>query len=157
VVLIHAGTNEIRNAPNTFNPALTTNIIGSLAGTIAQIRTYNPDVKIFLASIIPFDDGGYDTTAYQEQIQNLDSAIPGLASLLSTSQSPVIYVDQYDGFNDATMTYDGVHPNAAGETVVSENFFNAMAPVLLPEPATWGVGAVGLVVLMGRRVRSVRA
>ena len=42
------------------------------------------------------------------------AAIPGWATGKSTAASPITVVDQWSGFNDATDTIDGVHPNASG-------------------------------------------
>jgi lysophospholipase L1-like esterase len=39
-------------------------------------------------------------------------------------------VDQYTGFSPATMTFDGVHPNADGQSQIGERWFTHLAPLL---------------------------
>src|SRR5690606_41190807 len=49
-------------------------------------------------------------------VQALNAAIPAWAASESTAQSPVIFVDQWTGFDTDADTYDGVHPNASGRS-----------------------------------------
>ena len=44
--------------------------------------------------------------------------------------SPVIVVDHFTGFDAATQTYDGVHPNADGEIHLSDRWLAALEDVL---------------------------
>jgi hypothetical protein len=60
-------------------------------------------------------------------VVNLDAAIPAWAASLSTAQSPVVAVDQWTGFDDATDTADGVHPNDSG----NQKFSNRRYPALI--------------------------
>ena len=55
-----------------------------------------------------------------------------------TAASPITVVDQWTGFNTATDTYDGVHPNAAGNQKMSDRWYPALAAVLdggVPSPS----------------------
>jgi acyl-CoA thioesterase-1 len=49
-----------------------------------------------------------------------------------TEESPVILVDQYTGFNAATDTYDGIHPNARGEAKMAQKWFDAILELDTP-------------------------
>ena len=50
--------------------------------------------------------------------------------MLFRSNSPVIFVDQNSGFNANTDTYDGVHPNDAGEAKMAQKWFDALKDYL---------------------------
>lgn len=52
------------------------------------------------------------------------------ASQISTSQSPVIVVDQYSDFNGSNDTLDTYHPNNTGELKMATRWFNALKTVL---------------------------
>jgi lysophospholipase L1-like esterase len=54
------------------------------------------------------------------------------------AESPIALADQYTGFDPATMTYDGTHPNAVGESRMADRWFEHLAPMLdafLTQPA----------------------
>jgi lysophospholipase L1-like esterase len=71
----------------------------------------------------------------------------GWAAAISTPRSPVIVVDHFSGFDTASDTYDGVHPNAAGDQRMADRWFTALTAVLDGTPpddpptlATWDHG-----------------
>jgi lysophospholipase L1-like esterase len=54
------------------------------------------------------------------------------------TESPIVLVDQYTGFDPATMTYDGTHPNAAGDSHMADRWLEKLGPLLdvfLAQPA----------------------
>lgn len=116
IVLLHIGTNDlnINKTPQS--------IIDNINRTIQKLRQSNPNVKVLLAQIIP--DGNPDRSP------QLNSLIPTLASQISTSQSPVIVVDQYSDFNGSSDTLDTYHPNNTGELKMATRWFNALKTVL---------------------------
>lgn len=118
VVLLHIGTNDLWQGQDV---ASTVTDIGSIVDTL---RSVNPNVTILLAQIIP------TTMWFSNLIVQLNSQIPGLAAQKSTSQSPVIVVDQWTGYNAATETTDGAHPTEAGELKVANKWFGALQSVL---------------------------
>jgi hypothetical protein len=121
---MHAGSNDM------FQGQDVTATINELSGLIDRIRAANPYVKILLAKLIlPTEWNGRLT-----RIKALNNAIPGLVSRKHTAQSPVILVDQTVGFNAYTDTYDGVHPNEAGERKMADRWYEALVR-LLPTPA----------------------
>jgi cellulase/cellobiase CelA1 len=65
-----------------------------------------------------------------QRVVNLNAAIPGWASAKSTAQSPIVVVDQWTGFNTATDTGDGVHPNASGNQKISDRWYPALTAAL---------------------------
>jgi lysophospholipase L1-like esterase len=93
------------------------------------MREHNPHVKILVAQIIPMDPAKSCSGCAQGVIA-LNDAIPDWASGKSTDQSPIIVVDQWTGFDTDTDTYDGVHPNNAGNQKIADRWYSAMASLL---------------------------
>ena len=52
----------------------------------------------------------------------------GSTAAAVADESPVVLVDQYSGFDPSTMTYDGTHPNAIGDS--QDRWFEKLAPML---------------------------
>ncbi len=123
IVLMHAGSNDM------FQGQDINSTVSELEQIIDQLRAVNPQVKILLAKLIePTEWNGR-----WERIRELNQAIPAIASRKHTDQSPVILVDQTQGFNADYDTYDGVHPNSAGESKMADRWFEALARILAPD------------------------
>jgi acyl-CoA thioesterase-1 len=119
IVLLHMGSNDV------FQGVATATSMSNLGKIIDKFRGANPNVVIFLAEIIPCaaPDG-----SNCGKIATFNAAIPALAASKTTTNSPVIVVDQYTGF-DATAghdTYDGVHPVESGEKKMSAKWLAAI-------------------------------
>ena len=115
VVLIHLGSNDaIQN-----NSAITSE--EELEQVIDILRQDNSNVTIFLSQLIPAVDGGFNS-----RIQDLNNRIPGIVADKNQANSPIIFVEQSSGFNANTDTYDGVHPNDAGEAKMAQKWFDAL-------------------------------
>jgi lysophospholipase L1-like esterase len=124
IVLMHLGTNDVWSSLSTAT------ILGAYTTMVGQMRASNPAMRIVVAQIIPMNPAGCTTCA--QGVVNLDAAIPGWAASLSTTQSPITVVDQWTGFNDATDTGDGVHPNDSGTQKMANRWFPAVAALLTP-------------------------
>jgi hypothetical protein len=114
IVLLHAGTNNITVGDS---PATTAAKLRSL---IAQIRSHDPDTKIFVAKVIKSRDPGRrpNTNAYE-------SLIPGVVA----ASGPNVYlVDQ--STVAGTDIYDWTHPNDFGYAKMAYNWYTAMDEVL---------------------------
>ena len=105
IVLIHLGSND------AFKRQSNESTVMDLEKVIEILRADNPKVIVLLAKLIPTTRKPGDTAA----VESLNDAIPQVAEKLSTDDSPIILVDQFSGFDAASQTYDGVHPNASGE------------------------------------------
>lgn len=128
IVLMHFGTNDVHsNVP----PAA---ILGAYGKLVDQMRASNPDVKIIIAQIIPMNPSTCAECA--QRAVALNAQIPRWASGKSTSRSPIVVVDQWDGFNASTDTKDGIHPNAAGDQKMSEKWYPALTAALDRTPTT---------------------
>ncbi|MEV0152099.1 MULTISPECIES: cellulose binding domain-containing protein [unclassified Nonomuraea] len=123
IVLMHLGTNDMWGG---FIP--TSTVLAAYTKLVGQMRANNPDMKIIVAQIIPMNPSGCTTCA--ADVKALDNAIPGWAAGLTTARSPIVVVDQWTGFDTATDTGDGVHPNDTGFQKMADRWFPALARVL---------------------------
>jgi lysophospholipase L1-like esterase len=122
VVLMHFGTNDAwSNLP-------TSQILAAYTTLVGQMRAADPAMKILVAQIIPMNPSTCAECA--QRVVALNAAIPAWAASLTTTASPIIVVDQWTGFDTATDTYDGVHPNDAGNVKIAAKWYPALAAVL---------------------------
>ncbi len=125
IVVMHLGTNDSFSASNTVDM-----ILAAYTTLVGQMRASNPNMKILVAQIIPlYTATGQCPVCYQDVV-NLDAAIPSWAAGLSTTQSPIIVVDQWTGFDTTTDTGDGIHPNDLGIQKIADRWYPALAAVL---------------------------
>ncbi|WP_233595328.1 MULTISPECIES: SGNH/GDSL hydrolase family protein [Corallococcus] len=115
LVLIHLGTND------TYHQQTEDSTVLELEQIIDRLRVVNPQVKVFLAQIIPTS-----SALASLKLQSLNQRMPLLAAAKSTEESPVYVVDQWTGFVPSTDTYDGVHPNLRGEEKMAERWYQAI-------------------------------
>ena len=120
LVLLHLGHNDLWQGQGVADA------IGDLSAIIGVLRAANPAITILFAQVIP------STVAGLWEIPALNAEIAILAAALTTPDSPVIVVDHWTGFDPNTQTYDGVHPNQAGEQMMSGRWFTALGAVLGP-------------------------
>ncbi len=121
VVLVHLGSNDL------FQRQSLESTLDELGELIDTVREVQPRATFLLAQIIPTDSAAANT-----RIRNLNARIPELAAATSTAMSRVIVVDHFTGFDPASQTHDGVHPNADGEIHLSDRWLEALLPVLSP-------------------------
>jgi acyl-CoA thioesterase-1 len=119
IVLLHIGLNDI-----VMDGTRPEQIIVSVGQIIDKLRQYNPNITVLLAQTIPCA-----RTTYQE-VQWYGVLVAQLAAEKNTTQSPIILVDQFDGFDAVTETYDGMHPTPEGEVKVAGKWMDALKGVL---------------------------
>ncbi len=117
IVLIHLGHNDIFKGDSIHST------INELGDIINILRSHNTKVVVFLAQLIP-------THPQSDSISKLNAEIPKLARSKSTVESPVIVVNQDDGFYANVDTYDGVHPNGSGEEKMANQWYKAIVKIL---------------------------
>ncbi|SPO06844.1 related to acetylxylan esterase [Cephalotrichum gorgonifer] len=122
VVMVHLGTNDVWSniAPGV--------ILGAFDTLVGQMRDSNPAVKILVAQIIPMAPSGCAECA--DRVVAFNAAIADWAPGASTAESPVTVVDCWTGFDDASMTGDGVHPNEAGNVQLASSWFGPLSEVI---------------------------
>jgi lysophospholipase L1-like esterase len=125
ISLIHLGTNDINQGVHTNSITETTvinNYINYRYGTLINVlRAGNPNIVIFIAQIIPRNDSARN---YWTDFYNAN--LPSLQISKYSPTSPIIIVDQNTGFDEIADTYDGVHPNAAGEEKIAQRWRDAI-------------------------------
>jgi lysophospholipase L1-like esterase len=122
VVMMHFGTNDVwSNLPAS-------QILTSFTKLVGQMRAANPAMKILVAKIIPMNPS--TCTECAARVVALNAAIPSWAAGLTTAASPITVVDQWTGFDDATDTYDGVHPNDAGNVKIANRWYPSVSAAI---------------------------
>jgi lysophospholipase L1-like esterase len=119
IVLLHIGTNDLRQGQGVADA------IDEIDEIIDLLRAQNPAIKIVLAQPIPARED-YVTAAEMAQFH---AALASLASSKGTSASPIVLID-FDGFDVATHTSDGLHPTAQGEAIMAQEWFEAVQGLL---------------------------
>jgi hypothetical protein len=127
---MHFGTNDVwsNRSPAT--------ILAAYSKLVDQARASNAAMRVVVAKIIPMNPSSCADCA--ARVVNLNAAIDGWAAGKTTAQSPIVVVDQWTGFSTSTDTYDGVHPNAAGDQKMSDRWYPALAAILngtIPSPS----------------------
>jgi lysophospholipase L1-like esterase len=131
IVMMHLGTNDV------WSNRSTTTILAAFSKLVDQMRASNPAMKILVAQIIPMNPStcsecGARTVA-------LNNAIPGWAASRSTSQSPIVVVDQWTGFSTSADTNDGVHPVQSGNVKIANRWLAPLSAAIrgsVPPPVT---------------------
>jgi len=120
--MMHFGTNDVwSNIP-------TSTILAAYTTLVGQMRASKAGMRILVAQIIPMNPSTCAECA--ARVVNLNAAIPAWAASLTTAASPITVVDQWTGFNDATDTYDGVHPNDAGNVKIANRWYPSVSATL---------------------------
>ncbi|SES27362.1 Lysophospholipase L1 [Streptomyces sp. yr375] len=124
IVVMHFGTNDVWSsiAPDT--------ILAAYTKLVGQMRASNPAMKVLVAQLIPINPSGCAECAARTVAFN--QRIPAWAQGITTAQSPVTVVDQWTGFDSATDTNDGVHPNASGDAKIAARWYPALSALLTP-------------------------
>lgn len=115
VVTVHLGTNDI------VHNVTTSNIITAFGKLVDQMRASNPRMVIIVAQIIPMYYPPIPECP--QRVIDLNAAIAKWAPTKSTLNSPITVVDQWTGFNDTTMTLEGIHPNDIGSRRMADVWF----------------------------------
>ena len=58
-----------------------------------------------------------------DRVVALNKAIPAWAAAKNTTDSPIVVVDCWTGFDPAKDTGDGVHPNSAGNQKLADAWY----------------------------------
>jgi lysophospholipase L1-like esterase len=133
IVLMHFGTNDVWSniAPAT--------ITAAFSRLVDQMRASNPAMRVIVAKIIPMAPASCAECG--QRVVAFNAAIGTWAAQKTTAQSPIVVVDQWSGFSPASDTYDGVHPNDAGNRKIADRWYPALTAVLdgvtpTPPPTT---------------------
>ncbi len=108
VALIHLGTNDAFRANRGASVDASE---ASMRSIVAKLRADNPEVKIFLAQILPLGDMGRDNRRANAFITDWNDRLVDVAASMGTGESPVTLVDMHGGFGAVDLE-DGIHPTA---------------------------------------------
>ncbi|GGQ85389.1 GDSL-type esterase/lipase family protein [Streptomyces pilosus] len=122
IVVMHFGTNDV------WSSVPPDRILAAYTELVAQMRASNPRMRVLVAQIIPMNPGS--CAACAQRVADFNARIPAWAAATSTGGSPVTVVDQWTGFDTATDTYDGVHPDATGDGKIAARWFPALSAAL---------------------------
>ncbi len=105
--------------------------VSQLQELIANAQAADPDLDIVVSELLQewLRTGPFDT---EPRAAELNDRLPALAEAMSTETSRVVVADAAHGFA-LDDTYDGLHPNAAGEVKIAAAVADALAEL--------GVGA----------------
>lgn len=118
IVLLHLGTNDLLRDNEVDST------IADLGEVIDILQRVNPRVAIFLAQVIP-------AKPEPDLVTEFNGKIPALAAGKHTPLHPVVVVDHFSGFSVNGDTFDGIHPNTAGEVKMADRWMNGLLEVLL--------------------------
>jgi len=118
IVLMHLGSNDI------FQGESIDLIISDLKEIIRTLQSSNNTIVILIAQILPVANESLNT-----RIGLLNKEIEKLPSSMDLP-SQLIVVNHIDGFDPYQQTYDGVHPNGAGEKKMADTWYQSLRPVL---------------------------
>ena len=126
IVLLHAGHNH------TSEEQPVARIVVATESLIGTLRKTNPQVTVLLAQVIP--SGKLPKYSY---LPELNAELAKLAPRLHSVASPVVLVNQAEGFDWHSDTVaDRVHPNARGADKMAEKWFASLTQVLeKPKPS----------------------
>ena len=65
-----------------------------------------------------------------DRVVALNKAIPMWAASKNSTASPITVVDCWTGFNDATDTGDGVHPNNQGNEKLANSWYEPLVATI---------------------------
>jgi acyl-CoA thioesterase-1 len=120
VIVVETGANDgLRGLPIASTKA-------TIADILTRIRRERPGARVALVQMeAPPNLGREYTSAFHQMFADLarDQGVTLLPFLLRD-------VAGYPGLNQA----DGIHPNYAGERIVTENVWGALQPLLMPRP-----------------------
>lgn len=119
VITMHLGTNDVADNRSVQD------IINAFTKMVGQMRASNARMKIIVAQIIPLANGNQNG-----KVQELNRSIIPWAQGLNKTESPIWVVDQYTGFSGTGDNRDGVHPNANGDTKMTNVWFPAVVRAL---------------------------
>lgn len=126
-VSIMIGINDLGDDNNSANQ-----VVADIGTLIDQLRAANANVRVFVNHLLYTNQ----TAAMRNAVDAVNGQLAAFAAAknASSATSPVWVIDANTGFDPVTMTYDNIHPNAAGEQHVGDRIATAMGVIAEPPP-----------------------
>jgi hypothetical protein len=99
---------------------------------VAEARAARPGIRMVLLPVIPNTRADLDP-GFADQCAELNERTAKLVADLDCPASPLLLASRPPGYDIRLDTYDGTHPNPAGEHKLAAAFANAMHQ-------GWGIG-----------------
>lgn len=116
-VLLHIGTNDVLQNFNLGGAP------GRLSTLIDHITATVPNADVFVATIIPLTNAGWQNAA-----RTFNATIPGIVQSKVNQGKHVHLVNMATALTTADLI-DGIHPNANGYNKMANTWFNALRSV----------------------------
>ncbi len=123
IALVVIGTNDVLwNTPMEMR-------FKNLGRLVETLRDRNPGVVIFIGKLPPT---GSSVRNEGQGLIEFNRKLPGWASGVSTSASPVRVVDLYSGYDGRADNQASryIHPDESGEKKIADRFYSAIASYL---------------------------
>lgn len=117
VILMLLGTNDVLLGKKPVG-----DILKAYDVLIQQMREKNPKIRVLFSNLLPLDPARWPVSG-AEGIKQLNNAIKQYVPSKNTRDSPVVFVDNFTGFNAVSDTADGEHPNESGNEKMATQFF----------------------------------
>ncbi|KAK3293683.1 SGNH hydrolase-type esterase domain-containing protein [Chaetomium fimeti] len=118
VVMMHLGTNDVWSNESP------TELLDAFGTMVDWMRESNDGMKILVAQIIPMNPP--NCVECGDRVVAFNEAIPAWAASKNSTGSPITVVDCWTGFDTATDTGDGVHPNNAGNEKLANCWYEPL-------------------------------
>lgn len=128
VLLIELGFNDL-----AFGVGSPEQTLQNLRTLVARARSSTPDIKVVVSSV-PQRTPLNNLPQLPATIQSYNAGLPSTLASLSTTQSPVVLANLGAVWQPSTDTYDGLHPNVAGEYKIAKVFADALASQRIGRP-----------------------
>jgi len=149
VVVMFLGHNDI-----ILGHKAQSDIVKAYDTLIDQMRAKNSKMQIVWSNLTPVDPKRWDTTSSpnnSKDIASLSAKIKDYAPTKSTSDSPVRFVNNFDGFDPVADTEDGEHPNKSGNEKMATKFLSATKDAIQAVSRSHGILGVRRVTVDDRR------
>ncbi len=97
----------------------TNQLLADAASLVRTLQTVNSNVAVHVASVTRVGSGHAQYLTLNTAVNAYNAQLARLAPTWSTASSPVFFADVTTGFDADALTYDNVHPNAAGEAFLA--------------------------------------
>ena len=125
VIVMLLGTNDLLGGSDADA------ILAQYDKLLQLYRDYLPSMRVVVGTPPPLDSGVCGCDAEQAA---LAEALPAWAEAASTDESPVMVADLSTGFDPATDTDDGIHPNDAGNAKLAAAWTPVIEDALAIQP-----------------------
>lgn len=124
VAIIHLGTNDIGHRRSSAE------IAENIGGIIDVLRSKNPKTAVLVSKIIPISS----RWNVNDAVQDLNEYLENIAPKWNSTESPVLLVDCFTGFDLDKHTVDRVHPNKGGAAHMAHRFYDAIMSLAVCAP-----------------------